>query len=258
VYLDVITNAASATPTIRQVKATPHPMHYGTICLAGTGCIASQGNRNLADFFEVGIDPKTGGIVIAYDDTSNELVQHVASGPGVPPPIDGTGDHRGAPVVTMLKQNGGPGLFGTSVSGPKAAESSMADPTGDAHFDPIYNPTTNVPQLDLTGFDVHSEGGDIVFRLSAKDLHKLANAVSATGAGAVDYVLRWSGKPVPDATAGTKIPMYYAAVEVGSSGTPSFFAGSVISYELCSVSGCFPHSTDYPAPPYGGTAVTGR
>jgi hypothetical protein len=57
---------------------------------------------------------------------------------------------------------------------------------------------------------------------------------------------------------GTKIPMYYAAVEVDASGTPSFFAGSVVSCELCSVSGCFPHITDYPAPPDGGTAVTGQ
>ena len=257
VYLATVTNAASATPSIKEQKATPHPMHYGTICLAGTGCIASQGNRNLADFFEVSVDPTTGAIVISYDDTSNELVQHVASGPGVVPPLDGTVDHRGAPVVTVLQQNGGVGLFGTTVTGPRSGGTSQTDPTGDALFDPIYG-TQNVPQLDLMGFDVRGSGSNVVFHLTVKDLHSLQAALTATGAQAVDYVFRWSGAPVPDPTTGTKIPIYYAAVEVDQTGTPSYFAGSAISYELCSVSGCFPHITDYPRPPWGGTSVTGQ
>ena len=45
-------------------------------------------------------------------------------------------------------------------------------------------------------------------------------------------------------------------VEVGPSGTPTFFAGQALSVELCSVSGCFPHIVDYPAPPRGGLAFT--
>jgi len=49
-------------------------MHYNDICLAGSGCIASQGNRNLADFFAVTID-HTGAAEIVYDDTSNGLAQ---------------------------------------------------------------------------------------------------------------------------------------------------------------------------------------
>src|SRR5205823_9435922 len=63
-----------AAPSVTMVKATPHPMHYGSICLTGTGCITIQGNRNLADFFEVTID-SSGAAGIVYDDTSNGLVQ---------------------------------------------------------------------------------------------------------------------------------------------------------------------------------------
>src|SRR5205823_1101115 len=48
-----ITGQAPATTL---VKVSPHPMHYNDICLQGTGCITSQGNRNLADFFTVTID----------------------------------------------------------------------------------------------------------------------------------------------------------------------------------------------------------
>src|SRR5439155_24307381 len=62
-----------AKPSVALVKVTPHPMHYNDICLQGSGCITSQGNRNLADFFEVTIDA-SGAAEIVYDDTSNGLV----------------------------------------------------------------------------------------------------------------------------------------------------------------------------------------
>src|SRR5438094_6184595 len=47
-----------AAPSTRLVKVSPHPMHYNDICLQGTGCIESQGNRNLADFFVITIDAR--------------------------------------------------------------------------------------------------------------------------------------------------------------------------------------------------------
>src|SRR5207245_3022066 len=54
------TNSSGAVtggpPTTTLVKVTPHPMHYDDICLMGTGCILSTGNRNLADFFVITID----------------------------------------------------------------------------------------------------------------------------------------------------------------------------------------------------------
>src|SRR5438128_9880541 len=62
-----------AAPSVRLVKVSPHPMHYDDICLQGTGCITSQGNRNLADFFVITIDAR-GAAQIVYDDPSNVLV----------------------------------------------------------------------------------------------------------------------------------------------------------------------------------------
>src|SRR5438309_3990483 len=35
-----------AAPARQLVKVTPHPMHFDDVCLMGTGCIESQGNRN--------------------------------------------------------------------------------------------------------------------------------------------------------------------------------------------------------------------
>jgi len=63
-----------AAPVTHLVKVTPHPMHYDDVCLQGSACVTSQGNRNLADFFVVTID-NTGAAEIVYDDTSNRLVQ---------------------------------------------------------------------------------------------------------------------------------------------------------------------------------------
>ena len=71
----------------------------------------------------------------------------------------------------------------------------------------------------------------------------------------MNWVIRWSGKAGKGAA--TKNPLYYAAAE-STGGTPSFYAGDAYTYELCSVSGCFPHIIEYPRPPYGGTEVTGK
>src|SRR5439155_18045952 len=119
-----------AAPTKTLVKVTPHPMHYDDICLMGTGCITSQGNRNLADFFVVTVD-STGAAEIVYDDTSNGLIQ-TAAGLVEPPHFV---DHPGAGVITIARQAGGLGLLGTAVTGPSNAPvSGLADPSGDALF----------------------------------------------------------------------------------------------------------------------------
>jgi hypothetical protein len=258
VYLATVARADSGAPLIQQTKVTRHPMHYGTICLAGTGCIAERGNRNLADFFEVTTDPRDGALSIVYTDTSNDLAQMI---PGtrtqIPPPVDGVADHRGAPVVTVMRQNGGIGLFGTLVGGAGARATAVRGAKGDARFDPVYG-GTDVPQLDLRGVTVADGGNDLVIKVQAASLSNAAAALTATGARAIDYVVRWVGAPV-EASTGARNPIYYASVELtDQSSTPSFFAGEAVSYELCSVSGCFPHTIDYPAPPVGGTAITGK
>jgi hypothetical protein len=194
--------------------------------------------------------------VIVYDDTSNELTQAIpGTNTQIPEPVDGIVDHRGAPVVTLVRQNGGIGLLGKPIGAPAARGASIGGRRGDATFDPIYGDET-IPEMDLREALVSRDGEDLLFRVAVSSLDEPTNALSATGAGAVNYVVRWVGEPVDSAT-GQRDPIYYAAAEVGD-GDPIFFAGAARSVELCSVSGCFPHTIEYPAPPYGGTAVTGR
>jgi len=230
-----------AAPSVTMVKATPHPMHYGSICLTGTGCITIQGNRNLADFFEVTID-SSGAAEIVYDDTSNGLVQ-----PGFTPDNQQLVDHAGAPLVTILRQSSGPGLFGTQVSGSSnAVRSGLSDTTGDALY-PV-NGGGAIPGMDITNASIGLSSGTLTITLKVANLSTPATTIATLpGATNLQYVTRWQ--------MGNTI--YYAAMENTAANQPVFYAGAARSVDLCSVSACFPHVLTYPEPAFGGSTERG-
>lgn len=230
-----------AAPSVTQVKVTPHPNHYNSICLLGTDCIKAQGDRNLADFFEVNVD-STGAAEVVYDDTSNGLIQ-----PGFVP-TSGLVDHPGAPVVTIARQNSGLGVFGKAVSGTSnAPQSGITDNSGDARYPLISG--SNVPGLDLLSSSMTLSNGVLDVRTQVADLSSIgiAAATARTGSDNLQYVTRWqSGNTI-----------YYAAMETTAAGIPTFYAGKAGSVDLCSVSACDPHVITYPEPGLGGNQETG-
>ncbi len=230
-----------AAPSLSEVKATPHPMHLGTICLIGTNCITIQGNRNLADFFEVNID-STGAAEIVYDDTSNGLIQ-----PGFTPNNQQLVDHAGAPLVTILRQSSGLGLFGTAVSGTSnGIKSSISDPGGDALYPVIGG--AGVPGMDVTSAGAGISGGTLTITVKVANLSTPgATVASLPGATNLQYVTRWQ--------MGNTI--YYAAMENTAANQPIFYAGAAKSVDLCSVSACFPHVLTFPEPAFGGSSEKG-
>src|SRR5919197_474811 len=124
-----------------------------------------------------------------------------------------------------MGQNGGVRMFGTTLTGDPTFGTSLKDGSGDALFDPIYG-DNSVPELDLRGLTVTNSGDELQFKVDVSSLDNLANGPDATGAGAVDYVVRWIG-PAVDSSTGLRNPIYYAAVEVASGGgVPTFFAGA--------------------------------
>ena len=242
VYPTDSTGAVSgAPPSVTLVKVSPHPMHYNDICLAGSDCIASQGNRNLADFFAVTID-HTGAAEIVYDDTSNGLAQ-----PGFTPANTQLVDHAGAGVITLARQSSGPGLFGTNVSGPSNAPTiGITGNFGDALFPVIGG--TNVPGMDILSNSISLSGNTLTVTTSIVDLsNPAATAAKITGTAFLQYVTRWQ--------MGNTI--YYGAMENTPSNRPIFYAGKAQSVDLCSVSACFPHVITYPEPGLGGTVENG-
>ncbi len=64
---------------------TPSPIHYGVVCTQGVACIQTEasGDRNLADFASIAINPRTGCLAVAFagdpwnrpdlDETRNDL-----------------------------------------------------------------------------------------------------------------------------------------------------------------------------------------
>jgi hypothetical protein len=215
-------------------------MDYLDICLQGTGCITSQGNRNLADFFEVNID-NTGAAEIVYDDMSNGLIQQPAT-------CGTTGgnpaDHCGAALVTVIRQNGGMGLNGTAVTGPSAAPvTGMKDATGDALYPVIQG--TNLPAMDLTENDLSLSGGVLTVTMKVADLTQMAAVATATGGPLQEYLTRWQMGNT----------LYYAeAYATGNLSTFQYSAGTTQSIDLCSVSACDPHVLLYPEADQAGAA----
>ena len=227
-----------AAPSMQLVKVTPHPMHYDDVCLMGTGCIASFGNRNLADFFEVNID-RSGAAEIVYDDTSNKLVQQ-------PNPCSAqVADHCGAGVITVARQSGGPGLYGTNVSGPSSAPvAGLNDPAGDALYPVIGGTNRSGMDIRSSSLRLSPDVQTLSVTMQVTDLlHPATTIASILGAGNLQYVTRWQlGNTV-----------YYAAMENNAANQPIFYAGKMQTIDLCSVSACFPHVLTYPEPGAGPT-----
>jgi hypothetical protein len=227
-----------AAPTRTLVKVSPHPAHYNDICLLGSDCITSQGNRNLADFFQIKTDT-TGAAEIIYDDTSNGLVQ-----PGFTPANQQAVDHAGAAMVTLARQSSGPGLFGGDVSGPSSAPArGQLDAAGDARF-PVLG-GTNVAGLDILRTGLSLSGGTLKATMQVADLaHPSQTAARIGGTQLLQYVLRWQMGNT----------LYYAAMSTTASGSRSFYAGRSQSVDLCSVSACDPHVITYPEPGFAGAS----
>ena len=233
-----------AAPSLSLVKVSPHPMHYNDICLAGTDCIQSQGNRNLADFFQVKVD-RTGAAEVVYDDTSNGLIQ-----PGFSPGNTQLIDHAGAPLVTLARQSGGMGLYGKPVSGsPNATATGITDPAGDARYPVINGPNVNGMDILGSSMALSTDGKTLTVTTKVLDLsNPLATAAAITGTTLLQYVTRWQMGDT----------IYYTAMTNNAANQPSFYAGKAQSVDLCSVSACFPHVLTYPEANLGGTAESGN
>jgi hypothetical protein len=232
-----------ASPSTALVKVSPHPMHYDDICLSGSTCILSTGNRNLADFFEVNID-RSGAAEVVYDDTSNGLVQppNLCSAQAV--------DHCGAGVISVARQSSGMGLFGYPVTGPSNSPvGGMTDPAGDALYPVIGGGRQTGMDIRSSQLQLSPDGQYITAIVQVGDLSNPAAtlaSLSQAGSTNVQYVTRWQ--------MGNTI--YYAAMENTALNQPSFYAGAAQSIDLCSVSACFPHVLTYPEP--GGATFTGK
>ena len=210
-FLAVTTNGDTPNPTFEQTSIGMNPNHLSDMCLAGTvGCITAVGNRNMADFISVEVAPD-GAAQVTWASDANRL----ATLPTTLIP--------GLPLNVTARQVSGPRLIGSGdVSDSRFSTvptTGIADLTGDGS-DPRTLPTVvNVPQLDLLGSSIETDGTNLLIHMPVASL---ANTTSpdATLAHAW-WLTTWQFK--------TKL--YFAKVEVDSGGAPTYTAGVPASYD---------------------------
>jgi hypothetical protein len=246
-YLAQITGADTSTPVIALAAESDHPTHYNSICLQGTGCVTSKGDRNLADFFAVAIG-NDGRAYTAYADTSNVLIQPLFT---TVPTSEGFVDHDGAEQDTLSIQSTGVNAWTGQPLQPLdeswAPVSSITNPTGHALANKALGGTED-QSLDIKSVDV--SGGSSAMKVAVTTVGgSLAQGAQAADSPYGQLTLRWQMGNT----------LYYATAQEDATGqtSPAWSAGPVSSIDLCSVSACDPHYFVYGGPDNGGTAITG-
>jgi hypothetical protein len=251
VHMSQSTNARDAAPTFTDAQVTEQPMHNSSICFNGIGCSATQGNRNLADFFQVQVDPEGRADIIYTDDNNSAAATPNGS--------------VGAPVVHFIQQSSGPSLYNSAgggtgyVAGPVGSlaqsadrRSIVTDAEGDAMVPahatrPYAKSLQNIKAADITKVQVlPKDATTLKLLIDVKDLGSGPTSAIVQGptphTGA-QWMVTWRAKN----------DVWFAAAAVDESGTPKFFAGKPQSEPL---TGGGPKALGYIAGP-NTTAVTG-
>jgi hypothetical protein len=226
------TNATAASPSFKQAVVGDGPNHIGDICLQGTvGCIENVGNRNMADFISVDVNPSTGALQATWANDANQL----ATLPTTLIP--------GLPITETAIQTGGDRLIGTGKVIDKrfstASQPQINDANGDARF-PVGS-GANVPGLDIVNSDVRWTGADVQVGI---------DLAGSTGAS-------------PDATKPNSWfltvwqfdhRLYFAKAQIDGTGSVTYTAGAPKSFDRVGLNGqTVATLTDFS----GGTTVRG-
>jgi hypothetical protein len=226
-YIAVSTNALCQVgigpkctqPTFHQTRIAHRVNHDDNICTAGTTCVATGGNRNLLDYFDISLD-KQGHLGIVWVDTNNATKMG---------------------FVKVARQASGPSLYAGQPNAKQTARGNgYTDPSGDAKY-PIYGAAIktakNHATLDLRGTTIRLKDADtleVVMSLAStsaldKGVPAGPNGTPLTDGATViqqaKYLTRWD-------YAGHA---YYvgANIAAGTSGdtSPSYFVGEVSNDE---------------------------
>jgi hypothetical protein len=153
VIVSEVPDVFAADPQVGQDQATTHPNHYDSICLNGLQCTIDGADRSLVDYFTVADDPRTGRLLVVYNQAAKK-------------PDDALGNIA-APV--SLIQRAGPSTNGGNVPlGPPTLRTSTPDVRGDAltrwttsdqvlGSPAVQQPSEQLPALDLLDVQVGPE-----------------------------------------------------------------------------------------------------
>ena len=212
-YVSVIRNATSATPTFNQARFTHKPMHYGQVCNAGTLCLATGGDRTMADYFGMNLDAK-GAIRIVYNDTTSQ--------------------HHGAHLYEA-RQTAGPSGIGTTLAD-EPLRNPMKDRFNDAQW-PHYSPTGRGPNKGAFDFGTQTQVGygpgvrltrlnQATLRVQMYLKDNLSTATPPTGKTRSLWLTRFQARSIGDGGEESYRIFYVGAEATGPGAPTTFFAGS--------------------------------
>ena len=206
-YASMISGADNVDPaavTYAQNRFTHKPMHLGQICNLGLGCTVSGGDRTMADFFAVFVDPRDGRMRIVYNDTTSQ--------------------YHGAHLAEST-QISGVTAHGVNL-GEAASANPMADPTGDAqwpHYAPVVGPGANLPQFDFTRLTLSQPDAETLrVQMELSNLTSLAPPAGETSA---IWLTRFQALSLGD-HGEDAWRIFYVGGQSTAGGAPTFFAGS--------------------------------
>jgi hypothetical protein len=232
-HMAITTNGSSAHPTFQESTVGAGPAHIGDVCLEGTvGCVQNVGNRNMADFIAVDIDPASGAVQATWANDANQL----ATMPTTLIP--------GLPLVETARETAGPRLVGTgnvTTTGFRSKPvGSIADASSDARY-PVDG-GANARALDLTRSGVTTSGTNLTVTIDAADA---AHATSPDASqGNTWYLTVWQFNH----------KLYFARATVDRTGMVTYTAGAPRSFDRVGLNGqTVATLVDYS----GGTTVQG-
>ena len=195
IYVSQSLNMNTEARTFAQVQASSHPMYYDQICLDGLGCTINMGDRSMADFYAIDLNPKTGELVIVFNFNNKRPRAEVGQ----------------VALPMVIRQIAGPSNLGGKVenAGRKVLRQTSTDPEGDAlaQYSALYvEPTpVNIGPADLkdvsvgTALDLATgmplEGGGFTVTMNVADLSTAAlqGALADVPAQSLVWIFRFQG-----------------------------------------------------------------
>jgi hypothetical protein len=200
-YSVLSTDALAGSPRFQQVQVDEHVMHKGPICTGGfPGCLLSNADRSLADFFEVGMDPRDGRVFVVYNDNADispvskigkayVVVARERTGPSL------LADHPDFTTATADAAIGSAQVTGSSVAVAGThglpAGNWATDVAGDAAWPVVPVTGPNNAALDIREASVAEAAGNLTFKMNLADLSDTARAQSPESLGVPAYVFTW-------------------------------------------------------------------
>jgi hypothetical protein len=197
--------AANASPSFTTARVSEYPVHTGQICEFGIAC-TTGGDRGLADFIQVQADP-SGAADIVYADGANS---------------DFNGGETSA-LVDFVQQTGGPGLYGTSISGTARTGSAPGSPAAYYAANGSETPAAPGSNMRIVNSSVTKSGKNYVVTMQVGSLASLLPDPTLGGTDAI-WLTRWE-LPNPHPTTASQGHIFYAAMESDAGGTPTFYDG---------------------------------